>query len=232
MKKIVIAFLALIFCFAAVNYAQASANQNLFHFNGVFKDETSAVIAGLSLTFDNEGQKINSYTDENGEFQAMLPAGDYQLTISKSISEDFIAHIKIQENGLNPNDLEFIVKPSSKCCQTESGVPFPKAVSVLKPPYPPAARAVNAFGDVIVNVKIDESGKVISAQAVSGHPLLRQACVAVSKQSLFESAENSSEREVNLTFVFLLPANKTKVTKHYSNPYRIEIIGQPLTVDY
>ena len=49
------------------------------------------------------------------------------------------------------------------------------ATSLPKPPYPPAAVAVNAQGKVDVQVLIDESGKVVSAKAVSGHPLLRAA---------------------------------------------------------
>lgn len=49
------------------------------------------------------------------------------------------------------------------------------AVSLPKPPYPPAAIAVHAKGAVSVQVTIDEEGKVISAKAASGHILLRQA---------------------------------------------------------
>jgi TonB family protein len=54
------------------------------------------------------------------------------------------------------------------------GVVNGKASSLPKPPYPAAARAVNAKGEVSVQVTIDESGSVISAKAVSGHPLLRR----------------------------------------------------------
>ena len=49
------------------------------------------------------------------------------------------------------------------------------AIELPKPPYPPIARQARAFGPVNVQVLIDETGKVISAKAVSGHPLLQHA---------------------------------------------------------
>lgn len=57
------------------------------------------------------------------------------------------------------------------------GVLNGKAISRVNPPYPPIARAARAAGTVMVSVTVDESGKVTSARAVSGHPLLQQAAV-------------------------------------------------------
>jgi protein TonB len=53
------------------------------------------------------------------------------------------------------------------------------------PDYPPAAAAVKAEGAVNVRVVVDESGNVISAQALSGHPLLQAAAVAAAKEAKF-----------------------------------------------
>ncbi|MGH9943558.1 MAG: TonB family protein [Pyrinomonadaceae bacterium] len=57
------------------------------------------------------------------------------------------------------------------------GVLNGKAVSKPQPAYPPIAKAARAAGTVVVQVTVDESGKVVSARAVSGHPLLQQAAV-------------------------------------------------------
>lgn len=57
------------------------------------------------------------------------------------------------------------------------GVMNGKAIARPQPPYPPIARAARASGTVVVAITVDESGKVISAHAVSGHPLLQQAAV-------------------------------------------------------
>ena len=48
------------------------------------------------------------------------------------------------------------------------------AMTLTKPAYPAAAKALRAGGAVNVQVMIDENGDVNSAAAVSGHPLLRR----------------------------------------------------------
>lgn len=65
------------------------------------------------------------------------------------------------------------------------GVLNGKATSLPKPPYPPAARAVRASGAVNVQVTISESGSVVSANAVSGHPLLRAAAEQAARSAKF-----------------------------------------------
>jgi TonB family protein len=62
------------------------------------------------------------------------------------------------------------------------------AVSLPKPEYPSAAKAVRASGIVGVEVTIDEEGNVISASAVSGHPLLQTASVKAAQQAKFRPA--------------------------------------------
>ncbi|MGC2238967.1 MAG: TonB family protein [Pyrinomonadaceae bacterium] len=65
------------------------------------------------------------------------------------------------------------------------GVLNSKAKNLAKPVYPEAARAVKASGAVNVQVTIDEQGNVISASAVSGHPLLRKASEDAARASKF-----------------------------------------------
>ncbi|MFN6962770.1 MAG: energy transducer TonB [Pyrinomonadaceae bacterium] len=65
------------------------------------------------------------------------------------------------------------------------GVLNGKALSLPKPVYPPAARAVRAEGTVVVQITVDETGSVISAEAVSGHPLLRPAAVESARGAKF-----------------------------------------------
>lgn len=71
--------------------------------------------------------------------------------------------------------------------QISKGVLNGSAITLAKPAYPAAARAVNAEGAVNVQVTIDEEGNVISASAVSGHPLLRQASVQAALSSKFKT---------------------------------------------
>ncbi|HEV2859839.1 MAG TPA: TonB family protein [Pyrinomonadaceae bacterium] len=65
------------------------------------------------------------------------------------------------------------------------GVLNGKAISKPTPAYPPIARAARASGTVTVQILVDEGGRVISATAVSGHPLLQQAAVAAARQARF-----------------------------------------------
>jgi TonB family protein len=50
-----------------------------------------------------------------------------------------------------------------------------KAIKKPHPEYPDAARSARASGAVVVQIVVDEKGDVISARAVAGHPLLREA---------------------------------------------------------
>jgi protein TonB len=65
------------------------------------------------------------------------------------------------------------------------GVLNGRAISKPMPPYPAIAKAAHASGTVSVQVTIDESGKVISATPVSGHPLLQQSAVQAARQARF-----------------------------------------------
>ena len=59
------------------------------------------------------------------------------------------------------------------------------ATNLPKPNYPAAAIAVNVQGKVDVQVLIDETGRVVSAKAVSGNALLRSAAVAAARNARF-----------------------------------------------
>lgn len=74
-------------------------------------------------------------------------------------------------------------KPVPK--QISGGVLNGKARSLPKPAYPAAARAVRAGGPVTVQVLIDENGNVVSASAVSGHPLLKAAAASAARSAKF-----------------------------------------------
>jgi TonB family protein len=65
------------------------------------------------------------------------------------------------------------------------GVLNAKATSKPEPAYPAVARAVRASGAVTVEVVVDERGRVTSAQAKSGHPLLRASAEAAARQARF-----------------------------------------------
>jgi len=73
------------------------------------------------------------------------------------------------------------------------GVLNGKAISLPKPPYPPIAKQAHAAGTVVVQVTIDENGNVISAHAVSGHPLLQAVAVAAARGAKFSPTKLSGQ---------------------------------------
>ena len=77
---------------------------------------------------------------------------------------------------------------------------------VLEEVYPPIARAANATGTVNVAVTVDENGNVVSAKAISGHPLLQQAAVNAACQARFSPTRLSGQAvRLKGTLVFKFP---------------------------
>jgi len=68
---------------------------------------------------------------------------------------------------------------------TEGGILNSKALDLPAPKYPEEARRLHEFGEVQVKVLVDETGKVISAEAVFGPASLRKAAVDAAKLARF-----------------------------------------------
>ena len=65
------------------------------------------------------------------------------------------------------------------------GVMNGQAIYLATPIYPTIGKTVRASGHVNVQILIDETGKVISARATSGHPLLLASAVRAAYQTRF-----------------------------------------------
>jgi protein TonB len=83
--------------------------------------------------------------------------------------------------------------PTPRTAPISGGVLNGKAISLPKPNYPPIARAAHASGTVVVQVLIDENGNVVSAKAVSGHPLLQAVAVSAARQARFSPTKLSGQ---------------------------------------
>ena len=62
------------------------------------------------------------------------------------------------------------------------------AIELPKPPYPPMAKSAGIQGSVNVQVLVDETGKVVSAKAVSGSPFLSNEAVRAAYKARFSPA--------------------------------------------
>ncbi len=105
-------------------------------------------------------------------------SGD-RLTVVGTTDPDTGARIQSDDKVAVGNNSEHPPKTIS------GGVLNGKATHLAKPAYPPAARAVRAGGPVVVRVIINEEGKIYSAEALTGHPLLRHASEAAACETSF-----------------------------------------------
>ncbi len=80
-----------------------------------------------------------------------------------------------------------ILKPIS------GGVLNGTALSLPTPQYPDTARRMRTSGTVTVEVVIDESGKVISAEASAGPTILRDAAVQAARRARFSPTKLSGQ---------------------------------------
>ncbi len=120
-------------------------------------------------------------TDSNAA--APMPAGPGAGTVTTAP-----AKVQIADEPPPPE-----VKPTPPRAPISGGVLNGKAISLPKPAYPPIARAAHASGTVVVQVLIDENGNVVSAHAVSGHPLLQAAAVGAAKSARFSPTKLSGQ---------------------------------------
>ena len=77
--------------------------------------------------------------------------------------------------------------------RVSEGVLNGKALSKPPPTYPQIAKTARASGAVTVQIVVDEKGRVISARAISGHPLLQPAAQQAAYQARFSPTLLSKE---------------------------------------
>ena len=101
--------------------------------------------------------------------------------------------------GTGPPKVNIVEEPPPPPAPTPPRAPISggvlngKAISLPKPTYPPIARQAHASGTVVVQVTIDENGSVISAHALSGHPLLQAVAVAAARGARFSPTKLSGQ---------------------------------------
>jgi protein TonB len=84
-----------------------------------------------------------------------------------------------------PPPQEASASDSSKIIRKSGGGLIGSVVRRVEPDFPPLAKAAQISGAVVVEVTVDESGNVIAARAISGHPLLKDAAVTAARQWQF-----------------------------------------------
>lgn len=182
---------------------------NIFEFNAKGESRENKVKNVRAVLTELETKKILESSDSDGApLFNNLTSGDYKIEIVKNGYQRRLKEFKLRCKNVetietisksvflqkgDSNEVTkfhsevFTVKDDNsldKTGQSESTVNG-KASNLGKPIYPAAARAIRATGAVNVQVTIDEDGEVVAANAVSGHPLLRQAAEKAAIESKF-----------------------------------------------
>jgi TonB family protein len=108
-----------------------------------------------------------------------------------------------------------------------SAAEIPSVKAAVAPEYPPIAVAGRVSGVVTVRVAIDDSGAVIQASVLQGHPMLKEAALDAAKKWRFEAG---SAATISLKFDFtVLPekaAQESEIT--FLPPDEIEVRKRPV----
>jgi TonB family protein len=112
----------------------------------------------------------------------------------------------------------------------------PTVVAAVPPVYPGIAVQAHASGEVIVEVKIDKSGDVLSVRGEKGHPLLQGPCFVAARRWKFAPAKDGTdERTARLTFVFVPPDREVPPSDSlvvFYPPYKVQVTGRFSTVNH
>jgi len=135
----------------------------------------------LVQAFQPPPTRLIKFTNSNGP--SFMPDWNVQLVPNQKVS--------VSENDPAP-------APKTAPLPVSNGVLNGQALSLPAPIYPESARRMQLIGTVRVEVTVDENGKVISAKAISGPGLLRDASVQAAYRAKF-SPTKLSGRPVQVT---------------------------------
>jgi protein TonB len=120
-----------------------------------------------------------------------VPAGDRSIAANS---------VEVKSGGASVSKAPLVVldseappAPKPLLKPVSGGVLNGTAVSLPSPAYPENAKRMRISGLVIVQVVLDETGKVISAQATDGPPALRDAAVQAARKARFSPTKLSGQ---------------------------------------
>ncbi len=172
----------------------------------VLIDENGDVISSSALRIKAEE---SGHAPEINDLHYLLSEAAEKAALEAKFSPTLLSGQPVKVSGIiTYNFVSSIETSSGKGEGINGGVLNGKAIDLPAARYPSAAKAVKASGAVTVQVLIDENGNVISASAVSGHPLLRASAAQAARLAKFEPTflEGKPVKVSGvLTYTFVLP---------------------------
>jgi TonB family protein len=137
-----------------------------------------------------------------------------------------------QQQGPSPPPRQEDNTSPPKIIRKAGGVLQGSATNRVTPVYPPAAKEERVSGSVVVEVTIDEEGKVFAARAITGHALLKDAAVEAARGWTFTPTQLSGvpiKVIGTITFNFTLDPDPA-VLKEIET-YKAELRAKPGSAD-
>src|SRR5262249_29442844 len=105
-----------------------------------------------------------------------------------------------------------------------SGRTANRAVTVaVAPNYPPVALSKKVGGEVIVSVRVGETGHVVEASAVSGNVLLEESSVSAAKEWRFAASSRRSTEELVFAYEWFEEGRPFQARTIFTEPNRMTI---------
>ena len=150
----------------------------------MFEKALADISEAIRLKPDDE----NYYYDRSFIYRKL---GKNELSETDLQKHNELVSAKLETNPIPAPSITSNNPSSTKT--VSGGILNEKAINLVKPAYPVAARTVRAGGAVSVMVTLDENGDVISASAILGHPLLRSSAEQAARASKFSPTLLSGE---------------------------------------
>ena len=186
---------ALLWVVAAVIIGVAAIAVALIVTRGFKRDENSATEPATATASPSEAMASSESSTTNSEGK---PARLSETTSSNQPAKQKEQEIPTLKGVPTEKSLSAPtpapVEKATPHAPISGGVLNGKAIYLAKPAYPPIARTAHASGTVTVQVLIDENGNVLTAQAVSGHPLLQQSAISAARASKFTPTKLSGQQ--------------------------------------
>lgn len=133
----------------------------------------------LTLQFEDQDTGVSGVTSFKVQNKEILASVVYSLATKAGLVQR--GEVFVRKTSKSSGAPSYSASSSTSIVRIDGREPISRGVlnghatSLPKPIYPAEARDANVSGSVTVEVLVDEDGRVISAKAVSGDPLLREA---------------------------------------------------------
>jgi len=127
----------------------------------------------------------------------LLEAGTPAAAFGEEVAAKFLDSFRLLEESAPAGEVDILLKAlgekGEKVYGVQAGSMKPEdadrwVISKPQPAYPAIAKAAHVQGTVVVEIVVDEEGKVMAAQAQSGHPLLQASAVSAARAARFKPA--------------------------------------------